>query len=96
MFILTGDKIIMELLDTLAETIGGVLLPETLPTRMGVVKAIGPGRWEQGVLIPNATKVGDTVIFIEKFHGKFMIKGRYYDMIEEKNILGYIEGYPEG
>jgi co-chaperonin GroES (HSP10) len=91
MFIPSGDKMVIEILDS-AMTAGGVLLSEAAGgTKMGVVKSIGPGRWEHGIQIPTVVKIDDTVIFLAQYSAKLLIKGRYYDMLEEKNIVGHFE-----
>ena len=91
MFIPSGDKMIIDILDS-AMTAGGILLSDTNgATKMAIVKAIGPGRWEHGVQIPTTVKVGDSVIFQGQYSAKLLVKGRYYDMLEEKNIVGHFE-----
>ncbi len=91
MFIPSGDKMIIDILDS-SITAGGIMLSETNGgTKMAVVKAIGPGRWEHGTQIPTTVKVGDSVIFQPQYAAKLLVKGRFYDMLEEKNIIGHFE-----
>jgi len=91
MFIPSGDKMIIDVLDS-SMTAGGIMLSETNgATKMAIVKSIGPGRWEHGVQIPPVVQVGDSVVYQPQYAAKLLVKGRYYDMLEEKNIIGYFE-----
>jgi len=92
MFIPTGDKLIIEEIVSPLITAGGIHLSETnLSTKTAKVIAVGEGRIEFGVLFPVKVKPGDTVIYIEKYAATFMVQGVKRLMIEEKNIIGYIE-----
>lgn len=60
-----GDRVVVRREMPQSETKGGILLPDAYKTDkrpVGVVHAVGPGRYENGVLIPMGLKVGDTVI----------------------------------
>ena len=60
-----GDRIIVEVLEEEQTTVSGIVLPDTAqekPQRAKVL-AVGPGRYEDGQLVPLDVAVGDEVVF---------------------------------
>ena len=60
-----GDRIIVEVLEEESKTASGIVLPDTAqekPQRAKVL-AVGPGRWEDGKLVPLDVEVGDEVVY---------------------------------
>ena len=60
-----GDRVIVEVLDEEETTFSGIVLPDTAKEKpqRGKVLAVGPGRYEDGKLVPLDVKKGDEVIF---------------------------------
>ncbi|GMH72418.1 hypothetical protein TL16_g05913, partial [Triparma laevis f. inornata] len=67
-----SNFLVTRMKDTLTTTTGGILLPDQSKTRPseGLVLSAGPGRTHPhtGLLIPNACKEGDSVLY-GKFDG---------------------------
>ena len=83
----TGDKLVIKVLDQ-QTTEGGLFLPEnSLACDIAVVLAVGPGRVEHGELIPVEVIIGQKVVYMKKFAAEFIIMGKKYTMIEEKNLI---------
>lgn len=81
------DRVIIEPFDAPERTAGGLYLPENYQEkpREGHVRAVGPGRYENGVLIPMTLKVGDRVIYSKYAGTEVKHDGVEYVMIPEDN-----------
>ena len=60
-----GDRVIVEVLEEEETTASGIVLPDTAKEKpqRGNVLAVGPGRYEDGKLVPLDVADGDEVIF---------------------------------
>lgn len=60
-----GDRIIVRPHPAETRTAGGIIIPDTAKEKpnIGTVVNAGRGIYENGVLIPMETKVGDTIIY---------------------------------
>ena len=60
-----GDRVIVEVLDEEETTVSGIVLPDTAKEKpqRGNVLEVGPGRYEDGKLVPLDVKKGDEIIF---------------------------------
>ena len=60
----TGDMILVETLEVKNETLGGVLLPvnHSDPEEYGLIVAVGPGYYQNGVLVKPRVTPGDIVM----------------------------------
>lgn len=86
------DRIFIKKPAEVEQTIGGILLPDTLKQEPmeGEVVAVGPGAVEKGERIPPVVKVGDRVLF-----GKWAIKdvvvdGEELAWMKEGDIIGIL------
>jgi chaperonin GroES len=61
------DQIAVQILEVKDTTEGGIVVPEmankNLPYHRGKVVSVGPGRWQDGVLIKPDVEIGDVVFF---------------------------------
>lgn len=78
----TFDRIVVKPDARKDRTAGGILLPDTVKDKplSGTVVAVGPGKYEGGVLVPVSIEAGSRVFFpklagseIETLDGKFLI-----------------------
>ncbi|HEV7121634.1 MAG TPA: co-chaperone GroES [Candidatus Paceibacterota bacterium] len=71
----------------------GIIIPDTAsrekPER-GTVVATGPGKYEDGAVIPMTVKVGDTVLFSKYGYDEVKIDGQDYFILAESSILAKI------
>ena len=91
-----GDKVLVEvkLAEEHGQTKSGIIIPETVSKERpeeGVVVAVGPGRFDNGKLIPLAVKVGQRVIFSKYGPDEINFNDQKYLIISESNILAVIE-----
>jgi chaperonin GroES len=71
----------------------GFIIPESAdkerPAR-GTVMAVGPGKSEDGKVMPMNVKVGDEVLFSKYGYDEVKINGQEYFILSESSILGII------
>jgi chaperonin GroES len=89
-----SDRVVVRPLKKSEERmVGGIIIPDTVskekPER-GTVVAAGPGRYDDGALIPMTLSVGDEVIFSKYGFEEVKIDGEEYYIISESNVLAVI------
>ncbi|OHT16473.1 10 kDa chaperonin [Tritrichomonas foetus] len=87
-----GPRVLIQV-ESNAEKVGKLFVPETAQqqSNQGVVKAVGPGRFENGKLIPSTLKVGDRVL-LPQFGGQVVkFEKKEYTIIDEEAILAVFE-----
>ena len=87
-----GDRVIVEVLDEEEVTTSGIVLPDTAKEKpqRGRVLAVGPGRYEDGKLVPIDLSTDDEVVF-SKYGGtevKFGVDE--YLILRESDILAKV------
>ncbi len=88
-----ADRVLIEPLQEQEERIGSIIIPDTAKEKPqeGKVVAVGPGRQENGKVIPMQVKVGDRVLY-GKYAGTEIKKdGKEYLIVRESDILAIIE-----
>jgi chaperonin GroES len=77
--------------DEAAKNVGAFVIPESSreKPRQGEVVAVGPGRMEDGKLIPVAVKDGDKVLF--QWGDKVKIGEDEFYLVKESEILAIIK-----
>lgn len=89
-----GDRVLVREFKKEGEKIvSGIIIPESASedrgSRKGEVVAVGPGKFDDGVLVPMGVKVGDKVLF--QWGDKLTIDGVEYEMVAESAILAIIK-----
>jgi chaperonin GroES len=88
-----GDRIIVEVLEEEETTASGIVLPDTAKEKpqRGTVLAVGPGRYEDGKLVPLDVTEGDEVIY-SKYGGTDIKVGvDEYLILRESDILAKVD-----
>ena len=91
------DKVLVERVDSLDRTAGGIVLPDTAkekPTE-GRVVAVGGGKVsDEGKRVPMSVKVGDRVLF-GSFAGTTVKEGgKEYLILDEHELFGVLDDSP--
>lgn len=91
-----GDRIVVKPSDKEGEKMlaSGIIIPETIDKEkpaQGTVVAVGPGKYDDGVLIPMQVKVGDTVLFGKYNFDEVKVDGQEYYILSEANVLGVVK-----
>ncbi|MBN1290171.1 MAG: co-chaperone GroES, partial [Actinobacteria bacterium] len=70
-------------------TASGIVIPDTAKEKPqeGKVLAVGPGRYEEGKLVPLDVKAGDIVIYSKYGGTEIKVKGQEYLILSERDIL---------
>ena len=84
-----GDRVIVEILEEEQTTASGIVLPDTAKEKpqRGRMLAVGPGRWEDGKLVPLDVSVDDEVIFSKYGGTEVKDAGEDYLILRESDIL---------
>ena len=84
-----GDRVIVSPSEGEEKTASGIVIPDTAKEKPqeGKVLAVGPGRYEEGKLIPLDVKVGDTVIYSKYGGTEVKIGGKEVLILSERDIL---------
>jgi chaperonin GroES len=84
-----GDRVIVEILEEEQTTASGIVLPDTAKEKpqRGRILAVGPGRWEDGKLVPLDVTVDDEVIFSKYGGTEVKDAGEDYLILRESDIL---------
>ena len=87
-----GDRVIVEVLDEEETTISGIVLPDTAKEKpqRGNVLEVGPGRYEDGKLVPLDVTKGDEVIFSKYGGTEVKVGGEEFMILRESDILAKV------
>lgn len=89
-----GDRIVVAPLPKDEATASGILIPDSAnrekPER-GTVVAIGPGRYDDGDLLPMTVSVGDVVLFSKYGYDEVKLDGADYYILPESQVLAIIK-----
>jgi chaperonin GroES len=89
-----GDRVVVKALALEEVTKHGIILPDTVEKERpekGEVIAVGPGKHDDGQLVPMGVKVGDKVLFKKYSPDEFKIDDTEYLLISESDILAVLE-----
>ena len=91
-----GDRVVVEVIEEEQVTTSGIVLPDTAKEKpqRGHVRAVGPGRWEDGKLVPLDVAVDDEVIFSKYGGTEVKDSGEDYLILRESDILAKLVGSP--
>src|SRR5450756_2643936 len=84
-----GDRVVVEPGEGQDKTASGIVIPDTAKEKPqeGKVLAVGPGRYEEGKLIPLDVKVGDTVIYSKYGGTEVKVGGKEVLILSERATL---------
>lgn len=87
-----GDRVLVEPKKESEEKIGSIIVPDTAKEKPqeGKVAAVGPGKYEDGKLVPLEVKVGDTILYGKYSGTEIKQAGHEYLIIRESDILAKI------
>ena len=87
------DRIIVKRIEEEEKTAGGIIIPDTAKEKpqQGKVVAAGPGRHEDGKVIPLDVKKGDTILFGKYAGTEIKLDGVEHLIMREDDVLGIID-----
>ena len=87
------DRIVVRPLEEETQkTPSGIIIPDTAKEKPqeGEVVAVGPGRFEDGKLVPMTLKVGDRVIYSKYGGTEVKYNGEDYLILSARDVLAVI------
>lgn len=86
------DRVVLEKLEIEKKTASGIVLSDVKEKpSMAKVLAVGPGKYENGNLIPVGVSVGETVVYKQYATTEIKIDGKEYLIVESKDILAIVK-----
>ena len=84
-----ADRVIIKAAESEDVTAGGIYLPDTAKEKpqRGAVVATGPGKTEDGKLVPMQVKKGDDVLYGKYSGTEVNVDGTDYLIVRESDIL---------
>jgi len=86
------DNVLIKPLEAQEKTASGIILPDNAREKpqMGVVMATGPGKVEDGKLVPVSVKKGQKVMYKKWGGNEVKVGNEEWTMVEEKDILAVL------
>ena len=86
------DRIIVERIEEGEQKVGGIIIPDTAKEKpqQGEIIAAGPGKYEDGKLVPMSVKVGDKVLYGKYSGTEVTLDGEQYLILRESDVLAVI------
>ena len=89
-----GDRVIVKPVTKEEKTTAfGIIIPESADKERpakGTVVAVGPGKTEDGKVLPMNVKVGQQVLFSKYGYDEVKVEGEEYYILSESSILAII------
>ena len=87
------DRIVVRPLEEETQkTASGIIIPDTAKEKPqeGEVVAVGPGRYEEGKIVPMTLKVGDRVIYSKYGGTEVKVEGDEYLVLTARDVLAKV------
>lgn len=87
------DNILIKPLEAQEKTASGIILPDSVKEKpqIGLVMATGPGKMEEGKLVPVSVKNGQKVVYKKWGGSEVKVGNEEWTMVEEKDILAILD-----
>ena len=87
-----ADRVVIKALEEAEQMRGGLFIPDTAKEKpqQGEVVAVGPGRYEDGKLVPMTVKVGDKVLYGKYSGTEVTIDTEPVLILRESDVLAVI------
>ena len=88
-----GDRVVLQQKEAEETTKSGIVIPDSAKEKPqeAVVVAVGPGRSEDGKVIPLQVKEGDVVIYSKYAGTQIKFGEEEYTIVSEKEIIAKVE-----
>ena len=87
-----ADRVVVRALEESEQMRGGLYIPDTAKEKpqQGEIVAVGPGKYEDGKLVPMGVKVGDKVLYGKYSGTEVTIDGEQLLILRESDVLAVI------
>ena len=88
-----GDRVLVLPIEQEEVKKGGIIIPDTAKEKPqeGKIVAVGPGKHEDGKLVPLNVKKGDRVLYSKYGGTEIKIDGKDHLIMREDDILGIVD-----
>jgi chaperonin GroES len=88
-----GDRVLVQPIEQEEVKKGGIIIPDTAKEKPqeGKIVAVGPGKHEDGKLVPMNVKKGDRVLYSKYGGTEIKIDGKDHLIMREDDILGIVD-----
>ena len=88
-----GDRVLVQPIEQDEVKKGGIIIPDTAKEKPqeGKIVAVGPGKHEDGKLVPMNVKKGDRVLYSKYGGTEIKLDGTDCLIMREDDILGIID-----
>jgi chaperonin GroES len=87
-----ADRVVVKAAEESEQMRGGLFIPDTAKEKpqQGSVMAVGPGRYEDGKLVPMSVKVGDKILYGKYSGTEVTIDNEPVLILRESDVLAVI------
>lgn len=87
-----ADRVVLKVVEAEEKTASGIVLPDTAKEKpqQGKILAVGPGKYEDGKLVPMNVKEGDTVLFSKYAGTEIKYEGEELLILKETDLLAIL------
>ena len=87
-----ADRVVIKALEEAESMRGGLYIPDTAKEKpqQGEIIAVGPGKYEDGKLVPMGVKVGDMVLYGKYSGTEVTIDGEQLLILRESDVLAVV------
>jgi chaperonin GroES len=87
-----ADRVVIKAMEESEQMRGGLYIPDTAKEKpqQGEIIAVGPGKYEDGKLVPMGVKVGDKVLYGKYSGTEVTIEGEQLLILRESDVLAVI------
>jgi chaperonin GroES len=87
-----ADRVVIKALEESEQMRGGLYIPDTAKEKpqQGEILAVGPGKYEDGKLVPMGVKVGDKVLYGKYSGTEVTIENEQLLILRESDVLAVI------
>jgi chaperonin GroES len=87
-----ADRVVVKALEESEQMRGGLYIPDTAKEKpqQGEIVAVGPGKYEDGELVPMTVKVGDRVLYGKYSGTEVTIDGEPLLILRESDVLAVV------
>lgn len=87
-----ADRVVVKALEETEQMRGGLFIPDTAKEKpqQGEIVAVGPGRYEDGKLVPMGVKAGDKVLYGKYSGTEVTVNNEQLLILRETDVLAVI------
>ena len=87
-----SDRVVVRAMEETEQMRGGLFIPDTAKEKpqQGEIIAIGPGKYEDGKLVPMTVKVGDKVLYGKYSGTEVTLDDEQFLILRESDVLAII------